>query len=1019
MNKVQFHIKENGEWVKLNATPVFPFSVGELLDERLDEAYMTVYDSPVQHYARLTDIRATIYNGENTPKAEYFIIASDNSVELPAGSGKYKHDIYLIERTKMLEGIFCSSITFTNSRGNGYSKTAGRVYATGTAPQQVAGFYGVPEIITPISNLAYTPPSSRVVAEAISEASNLTHETFKESATAEAIINTGTDQFPEYVTYYTYLRITSGDIVIADNVRWDTSYPLSQDILSQYESIKFTYYCCAQRNSVAGLLQYTRTAIFDVKIASNRPPLKRWSITDCVIRACELAIPLFGTEAPRYRLDGVEYDGNGEVIKPYTAGSLAEKYDKIFAPEFTLTQDTLREQLRVIFSYVHAEPWLDENDVIQVTEYGGVTQSASAGLPYVYAGAKSHINEYCTEVRSHAQNLASSLGYAKGTMIDPGNGLYRSTRTDVAYTRITEGNGIAATNKPIYSIEKVMCGIANPGGTWYLSPVDITPYVFEATEYGANLSPHKGGFPYSRAYAIYYTIGQPNIQGLFYQAPDAIDEAKYSPFSICNILSAVTGINVDDIYNRLKETGGAADLVFSVTYKPISNHFVSHGKSLYIAGEKPFIQLYNQSENLVESQYYGENLKGVAARLGNVEKERTFILKDINDVPRVGELLGDYAITTVSNEIYPFDIKCTVGLSKDFNRISEYVGINSQKRMYEVSERQATQRDILIKETLVIGSRPDGYISSDKFFGNLKPFYDVFDAAIENTGAFRISFAWLRTKKKNQSEQATVSLPVIGRALGNVLTFNFATKDNYSAGDSTVLINGDNNVRGRWQTDVPYSNYYGRSYWADVFLRSKSNGTALDIINGAYLTPGDTPPSEQRIYIPNHRLRKDNRESLSYNLELEIKTTVPDLIIGSALAELSGWVNDTDVNPVMYFFDASKYAVSKFDMRYTPHEDDIEGHSYESNLDPNPALWSITNEADGTLNFRTVGQSINGRGVGFVLCTPIETVTETVEDEDGEIEEITYQTGGDILLANNGPFDFGETISYDFYVTKD
>ncbi|MBQ7760449.1 MAG: hypothetical protein IJ400_00180 [Clostridia bacterium] len=27
----------------------------------------------------------------------------------------YKHDIYLIERTKLLEGIVCQSIAFTNS----------------------------------------------------------------------------------------------------------------------------------------------------------------------------------------------------------------------------------------------------------------------------------------------------------------------------------------------------------------------------------------------------------------------------------------------------------------------------------------------------------------------------------------------------------------------------------------------------------------------------------------------------------------------------------------------------------------------------------------------------------------------------------------------------------------------------------------------------------------------------------------------------------------------------------------
>lgn len=1013
MNSIQYHIKQNGMWQKLNATPVFPFSLGELLDERLDEAYLTIYDSPDEHIPRLTEIRATIQNGNKT-KQEYFIVASDTSVELPAGSGKYKHDIYLIERTKLLEGIFCSSLTFTNALPLIYSKILNRVYAEKTG-EDLPAWEGYDGIYSPLSSdLTYTFPTSKEIGESIVAALE--------------------DEYPlsSYILLQNNLfgntRATvsiSGTPSIFQTFEWDSVPTVTPGELRGRQNLALTYFISYNR-SVPGSSSFDPLFYrvdFNLTIFDPKKGTKRWTITDCITRACELALPLFGTEKPKYRLDGVEYDNNGNVIKPYTVGSLAEKYDKVFAPEFTLTQDTLREQLRTILSFVHAEPWLDENDVIRVEEYGNTTVSASEGLPYVYSSGRSHINEYCTEVRSHAQNLASSLGYAKGTMIDPGDGLYRSLRTETAYVRINEDNGIAKTVKPIYSIDKVMCGIAPADQSqeelsWWLDPVEITPYVFEATEYGANLSPYKGGFPYSRAYAIYYTMGQPNLYGLFYQAPDKLNNATYSPYSIANILSAVTGEKVDDIYNRLKNTtGGTADLVFSITYKPISNHFVSHGKSLYVKGETPFMQLYNQTENLVESQYYGEHIKGVAARLGNVEEERTFILKDIDDIPRVGQMLDEYAISAVSTEIYPFDIKCTVGLSKDFNRISEYVGINSAKRMYEVSERQATQRDILYKETLVIGTKPTGYNRAGKMFNNLAPIYTLFDSDAKNGGEWCISFAILRTEKKNGTTLNEVCLPVIGRALGNVLTFNFATKDNYSAGDSTLFISSAENISGRWQTDVPYADFYGRAWGADIFLKTKFDGTRYDQIRDAFNIP-QAQPSGNSLYLDGHRLRKDNRETLSYNLELEIKTTDPNLIIGSALAELSGWVNDTDVSPELYFFDAEKYSVSKFDKQYTPHDDDIRGYDYGSSAFPGNPLWSITNEADGTLNFLTVGQRINGHGVGFVLCTPIETVTETVEDDDGFEMEVSYQTGGDILLANNGPFAFGEIISYDFYVTK-
>lgn len=1021
VNSIQFHIKQDGTWQRLNATPVFPFSIGELLDERLDEAYITVYDCPLEHLPRLSEIRATIYNGNKT-KQEFFIIASDGSIELPAGSGRYKHDIYLIERTKLLEGIFCSSLTFTNALPFDYGVTSRRVYAQNLKESQPlpTGFDGVSFITSPvISSNGYTVPSVFDVGKVL--------ENYFVNNSVVSTIYVSETQTGDKSSVTVYLN----NSIYANEETESLFIPSSE--LGRQSNLTLVYKVWS-RIITAGTTEPSYVSYlfsFDVGTYINRLPLKRWTITDCITRCCELAEPLFNNETPKYRLDGVEYGADGNVT--YTVGSLAEKYDKIYAPEFTLTQDTLREQLRVILSYVHAEPWLDENDVIRVTEYGRTVQSVADGLPYVYSGAKSHINEYCTEIRSHAQNLVSSLGYAKGTMIDPGNGLYRSTRTDVAYTRITEGNGVARTEKPIYSINKVMCGIANPAGTWYLSPVEITPYVFESTEYGANLSPYKGGFPYSRAYAIYYTMGQPNIQGLFYQAPDAIDKAKYSPYSICNILSSVTGRNAEDIYNRLTETGGAADLVFSVTYKPISNHFVSHGKSLYVEGEKPFMQLYNQSENLVESQYYGENIKGVAARLGNVEEERTFILRDIDDIPRVGDMLDEYAISAVSSEIYPFDIKCTVGLSKDFNRISEYVGINSQKRMYEVSERQATQRDILIKETLVIGTKPEGHSNDERIFRNMAPFYQLFNSqfvlAPENVLQyqkvdFRISAAKLTCTNKRGDSARIALLPVLGRSLGNMITLNFATKDNYSAGDSTVVINGDDKVKGRWQADTPYTDYYGRAWWALVNLYSTFSPIDSAVIDEAYKMPKIVPnvtkvdsKDYSKAEFTRHRLRKDNRETLSYNVELEIKTDKPDIIIGSALAELCGWVYYGDTKPVMYLFDAEKYPISKFDRFYTPHVGDINRGVFNGNA--YTSRWSFSTDGRLSIDKPIKNNIIDETGRGWVICTPISDVTEDVEDEDGNVETIRYQTGGEILLASNTPLPTDTEYFYlDFYVVK-
>ena len=1025
MNKFTVEIKQNGTWQRINATPVFPFMWGELLDERLDEANLTVYDSPVKTYPRLTDVRVTITNGAKV-KNEYFIIASDNSLELPAGSGKYKHELYLIERTKLLEGIFCSTITFTNAKGTLFTGNKAK-----TPWQDISQDYPYSTAVP--ANFESPIPSAILAGEpanlpSASELANLMYPYVRDQYSSEYIINVsnfarvGNPLEPVTMrTYTSKCEYYNGSSTI--------EYPFENAVNPSPRSgtIILTYVLCYSRytliNGVQGDTYYGAYFLrFTLGAVSNRLPLKRWSITDCVTRACELAEPLFGNDLPRYRLDGVEYDENANVIKPYRVGSLAEKYDKVFAPEFTATEDTLREQLKLILSYVHAEPWLDENNVIRATEYGGTVKSPSASLPYVYNAVSSHINEYCTEVRSHAQNLASSLGYARGVITDPGKGVYRSLRSDTAYVRITEGNGIAVTRDPIYTVESVMCGIATVNGTgWRLAPVEITPNVFEETEYSANLSSYAGGYPYSKQYAIYYTQGAPNLRGLFYKAPDNMSAANFSPFAISNILSSVTGVKAKTIDDMLTDdTGGSASLVFSISYKPISNHFVSHGKQLYVPSEVPYMQLYNQSENLVESQYYGENLRGVAFRLGNVEKERTFILRDIDDVPRVGELLDGYAISAVSCELTPFDIKCTVGLSKDFNRISQYVGINSTKRMYEISERAAVDRALLIKETLVIGKKPAGYSGAAFIFGDLNPFYNLFDQAAGGE-SYKVSLAEFSSPNPQPGVYTGVCyLPVISRSLGNVLTFNLAMKDNYSAGTRTEFISsGKSDIQGRWENDLPYTDYYGRVWSARVRLfggniASDLNDTQLSCI--AYALPARTSEGDISPLVPvatmnYHRLRKDNRERISYNLELDVKTTREDLIIGSALTDLCGWVSDAEATPVIYHFDPSQGTVGKFDRTYTPRRTDVAGGGFEEGIS---GTWNVTKDEDGSLTLNITRQR---KGYGWVICTPIEDVSEEVEDEYGNVETVTYQTGGDILLASNAPIE-GATLSLDLYIAR-
>ena len=143
---------------KINYTHycVMPLKGANLLDERLDEVYLPLRHIPVEVFQPLTPVKIIIHNkvhfNENVAyskdKTLYFVVANDNNiVESPVGSGKYNHDIYLVETTKVAECIIVDSLTYTNDLGRNYAKNPKPITptdVTGTHQPNVPDTYVTP-----------------------------------------------------------------------------------------------------------------------------------------------------------------------------------------------------------------------------------------------------------------------------------------------------------------------------------------------------------------------------------------------------------------------------------------------------------------------------------------------------------------------------------------------------------------------------------------------------------------------------------------------------------------------------------------------------------------------------------------------------------------------------------------------------------------------------------------------------------------------------------------------------------
>lgn len=945
---ITFTVSING---KLYPKAVFPLKTADLLDEQLDEAYLTMVLCKEEHFDMLSrvqiDARTKNAYGQITSEKSFnYVIANDRSVLTIKDKKLYKHEIYLIEETKLLEGLVGDSIVFTNALGN--------LYLENKIPVQY-----VVDFDNGISATVKTP--NYYTPEKVGENYNF--------LSANQVFDY--EEGP-YIGEYNFTTTIyyEGEQIFTTEDRDDIfSVVLEQGTYKAEYQVRFSSSTGNRRATIH----------FDINAASNRYPLKKWTITDVVQRTLDLIEP---------HLDGYpnRFTFNEEQ---------AEEYKNVIAPEFAFTKENLRERLQQIGGFIHAEPRL-RNGVIYFDKYGMNDYADMYKTPYTGKMVCQDINHYATNLDSSVDNLVSQLSWAKGVIMEPFAGGYRSVRTESMNVRITDENMLIQTIFPVYQVEKLTAAYIKDGE---MITCDITPYVFESVDYNSNLSSYSVTYPTSKAYGVYYTQGERNIRGLNFKVPDAISDTLQK-YAIINILEAASGENFDWFYNIDYPT-----LMFQITYIPIFSTRVTQTKQYIVGMQHPFALPYNQGANMIETSYCGENMKGLIARLGNVEKTLTYMVYNLNRIPKAGQLFDDeYYISAVFTEFMPSYIKVQLTLSKDFNRLSQYINVPSYKRFYEVSERQAFRRETLYTDYLVIGNEveDDGQaLIDDHFLEYIK--HTLTQTAPEDS---KITFAQTISVNKNNEMVGNVCVfPVLGTAMGTTMNFSFSAEDNYSAGPQSVEHNvksGNDEVTGYWQQYVPYCDYYGRIYYLELLFGQKfSPSNKLDAALGLPKLPGGTYQGINIISTRQNSLlyRKDSREIMNFTYQASFVTNRKNIVIGSALAAMNPLIKGSDRdNPAGLFI--SPHRINKFD--------DFVDVSEMTQQD-----WTGAEDVtvDGTvMRLGQITASVEGKAWAIVYSPNQEDTEITVEDEDGNVTTQKIPVGDRLLIACNMDVYAGQLI---------
>lgn len=802
---------------------------------------------------------------------------------------------------------------------------------------------------------------------------------------------------------------TGSDGVPPDEAQGYTEQNLLPGTYTVYYEFKYPY-----KIPITGTIDYKiNTATYAFVVVENQLPLKKWTATDVINRVLDLAEPIRKGETPRFRLQGMNADGSIQE------GSQADLFNQILSPEFAFTKQTLRECLQQVGEIIHGEPRLS---IAQDTEgtyyyevsydlYGQTEKWKHANRAYVKKDVTQNVNSYASSVDTHAENLLNKRGDDYGTITEPYANGAKTVRTEQMYVQITETNMLIPTQFPVYTVEKLEWVRSNNGT---LQSVDITPYLFESSIYGARLSSYDSQYPYSKAYALMYTQGEKNITQLSFKPENPIS-AVFENYAILNILRAASGDN-----NLSFDEYSYPQLAFRVTYTPFYQSRVGQTKVDYEDYLRPAVMIYNQQSNVVDSRAYGENLKGVIARLGNAEKSYTYRLSRLSQIPKAGMMFDDdYAISAVYTEILPTVINCTIGLTKNFNRISQYVGISSVKRYSQVSQTMALDRNILWQEYIIVGDETQSYTGGTRMSENFMAYVAATFTQDTSFQQFTNVTAWGKTGEDTMLPY--VSLPLIASAFGNSIVYSWQYEDNYSAGAVSSYQTGGTGsatVTGYYQDNYQYTDYYGRLYYYGFYIAPQGQQiTASNFLDvGNALPQGEPNPAGQPTYISTlggnaYIVRKDNRERLQCNFQVNFVTNRSGLIIGSALASLNPSIKGGNGQAAkLYVFPVT---INKFAQNV---------QALGIKLTSYTGLPVTVGTPVG--NTFTLTAGINGQftygGKSWAICTPLTTTTEQVETETGQVVTQTITKGGEILLAQNMDISAGDTFqSITFTAARD
>lgn len=382
--------------------------------------------------------------------------------------------------------------------------------------------------------------------------------------------------------------------------------------------------------------------------------------------------------------------------------------------------------------------------------------------------------------------------------------------------------------------------------------------------------------------------------------------------------SGINETQLDSILGVLKDPGTIEKdnkLKLRITYIPQDYSRATIYKEDLSGFEMPNVEkYYNETAIINDPLSLGVNAQDTINRLGNTVISYVGYAKPNEQLPFIGSKTADNKIlTNINCNDRPYRTDYVASYVQDFSVISDYVGVKSPHRQYQIPSDGIVMALDKNKTHIFVDTQP--IASTPTVWGNnIKEFFD-FKAEKSKAPLFaEVSTYEFDSDYDSDTEKGLFIRPLTKTPTGRTINFKYQMDSNFSAGATKkkTEIGGEPVY---WQEEVPYTTKFGRLYGAKVRLVKDVNKNAIitdPTVEDRYPKLDDNVVTD--VYTDNkYIVDKDAREIMALSEEVAFHSNkVNDIILYDGIAKFNPMtLTDLSRNNIKIAIMNDDYKISK------------------------------------------------------------------------------------------------------------